>query len=735
MRTHLPAAIAVLATLAAPAFAQSALPPGATAQTPRARSTVLFDQTSDGSLWAKGQSYKVHFTAGGVSYIPVLGPKAPRNRPLDLRLAEVTVDGAVLSLRAHPIVSRDGDTVTLDHGAVREVWHLGVDAAEQDFVLSAGVRGEIRVRLAIATTLEDPVRDPTGGWRFAAAGLGHLHYGDAVIVDGEGNRLAQPVVCTPRSIELTVPATFTHAARGPITIDPVIRFFTVDNSAPTQQAADAAFVASTNVWLVVYEEVVSLLDKDVISRRFDADGNFLDEVAVDITSDDAEAPAVAANLFMSQFLVVWRSPASVLGFSRILGRLRAALNTTQQPVITIHTATRGIAVGEPDVGGSSHVSTSVYFVAWASPVTSLRQKITGARVNTSGTTFPIDDVANVQGRNLSQVAVSKSTGVTGVWMAAYADLQLSFRDDILVSAVDRTGTVSPPLLLTNSNARDSEPDVAGDGSEFLVVWQSKDNGDSTVCGMRLRVANGTITPLTGARDLTASEPGTVPARNQTRPRVASHGCRFTYTYEEEVAGGGNSDIFSAVLMGDATLGWVEGHVRIVGGSPLQTGGIGSVEEGGSTTAPGRALATCYTSNIFAALLDGLQAGGGVARVRTGCGGIRFEPDITSSPDAILGANFSVTITVGANIPLILIGSPTTPLPLCAAGCALGVAPIVLTVAAATTTITAPCAPNLLGAILAFQGAEVILANTTSACGPPQYGVSFRTTDTIVATFH
>ena len=52
---------------------------------------------------------------------------------------------------------------------------------------------------------------------------------------------------------------------------------------------------------------------------------------------------------------------------------------------------------------------------------------------------------------------------------------------------------------------------------------------------------------------------------------------------------------------------------------------------------------------------------------------------------------------------------------------------------AWATLPVPCDGHLFLGRVAIRGAQVILSAAATACGPPTYGLSFRTTDTIIAT--
>ena len=59
------------------------------------------------------------------------------------------------------------------------------------------------------------------------------------------------------------------------------------------------------------------------------------------------------------------------------------------------------------------------------------------------------------------------------------------------------------------------------------------------------------------------------------------------------------------------------------------------------------------------------------------------------------------------------------------------APILITVAAATFSTTLPCNPFLVSGTLAFQGVDL---NASLGCSASTFGVPLRVTDTLLVTF-
>src|SRR5687768_4965836 len=85
---------------------------------------LVAENGADGRVWARGRAYKASFGQDGFTFLPAFGASAPRNYPVELDLGSVAVGGRELERSTVPRVSRAGKIVTLDHGALREVYLL-----------------------------------------------------------------------------------------------------------------------------------------------------------------------------------------------------------------------------------------------------------------------------------------------------------------------------------------------------------------------------------------------------------------------------------------------------------------------------------------------------------------------------------------------------------------------------------------------------------------------------------
>jgi hypothetical protein len=89
---------------------------------------IHHDEPGDGSLWVRGSTYKAQVSSAGLTFLPFLGSQASRNWPLSLQLVAARVGERDLPLEPRARVARDGDTLALDHGSLREELRCTLDA-------------------------------------------------------------------------------------------------------------------------------------------------------------------------------------------------------------------------------------------------------------------------------------------------------------------------------------------------------------------------------------------------------------------------------------------------------------------------------------------------------------------------------------------------------------------------------------------------------------------------------
>ncbi len=719
-----PAAIAWLAFSAATLTAQqtdaSPEPTFLSSTAPALRTAVLHDDAVDGSHWVKARRYKAHFDQGVVTWLPLLGPAAP-SMPLQFRLITCAIGSHHLNLAASPLVQRNGDHLTIDHGAVMERWHLGLEQAEQDFVIdAAGATDDLLLRIAVAQAPSEPQRHMEGGLWFPMAAFGGVRYSDAVVLDAAGHRCSVPSTWVAGAIELRVPATFLRSATGPIVVDPWISTVTLDGSSGVQQNVDASF--ENGVWLAVYEEVASNNDTDIIERRFRADGSFLDEAAVDISNDDCLEPAVAANGEADQFLVVFHQRGLV---ERIKGRPRSATSTAQGAAFTIHSA--AFSLVRPDIGGSPNAGVNRYYVVWTTNTLNFTG-IEGCVVTTSSAVGTINNLASTTA-NEQQPAICKSSGPGRHWLVSYSrNTSSSF--DILGVLLNENGQVVSNLNIDISTATDVRSDVAGDGNEFMVVWQRTGSPGRVIA--RRFARNGTLVDRFGALDLSTLQAGTQ-TRTQDHARVGCFGDRFVYSYRETTATLGSFIVLAAVVNGSSTFEHLESRIGLFSSaSALDTGGIAGEGDAGPAGVPGEALVTSANGNVFGSRVA-LFGNGGIVRRQTGCGNFA-EPAVVITDQPFPGHRMTFGAAFNQGLGAInLIGLPAaSSVALCPAGCTIGVDPILSSTFAAPIVLLIPNGTSMIGVTLAVQS-FVFGATGIQFCPANVFGTPFRTSDTFLVT--
>ncbi len=392
------------------------------------RHSVVHQDFVNGVHWARGRTYKASASPTGFTYIPFFGPEAPRTWPVEFRLASVERDGVAVELDEEAAVRREGSRWILDRGDV-EVWYdLDVDEVEQSFAFSApSGAGDITLRLDVSTDLAaEAVPDSAANGSFQFAGsLGHVAYGEAIVLDGEGRRADVRSRWVDGSIELTVPAAFVAAAVGPIVVDPILSTSVIDGFSENLLFPDVAYDRELDRYLVVYEENFAATDFDVYSQFVNAltlvssDGAY-----IDITADTWSQPKVAQNRFSRRFLVVAEADsAAVPGSTDVAGRFRLADGSLETPLI-LRSATTFYGCEAPDVGGEAIDSASSYFCLAFNRNYGTDRDVFAVVLDQSGNEFnPEVQLAGFVSRDEGAPAVSENSGLAALasrWNVAWA---------------------------------------------------------------------------------------------------------------------------------------------------------------------------------------------------------------------------------------------------------------------------------------------------------------------------
>ncbi|HEX5053907.1 MAG TPA: hypothetical protein VFZ65_19165 [Planctomycetota bacterium] len=692
----------------------------------------------DGTIWARGATYKVGFAATGVEYRPFFGPHNP-TMPLHLRLGGLTVGGEPVVLRADAQPRAADARITFDRGPLVERWDLQPRTAQQSFVFATSPgSGDLGLDLDVTTAMRVVGRDAEGVG-FAAPGLGTVHYSDAVLVEANGRRTSLPVQATTGGLHIGVPASLLAHAAFPVVVDPVLSSRSFDTSANDSTDPELCYDVTNDVWLLVNKDQVGSGDTDIRCRRYRTDGTLLSDTFAENSSDDATSPRVANSKRHARFLVCWIQDVSVISI-RVIAREHSTTSAGQGSATLIDNVVQGI--GSLDVGGSTDTN-GLFLIAW-SPVQALVLATAETKCRTyavGGTLGSVNTLATLTGCG-SGISVSRTAGPGQNWAVVWPEdsAVACLGGDVFFAIVSSLGAVAQgrtALDTTNLNF-DSFPDVAGDGTHFLAVWHRGTAAPREIMGALIGPAGAGFAKLTSTLDLTQLEPGASPSNDQTSPCVEWDGCRFAYGYSE----GTTPRPFLATLAFDAiTPVFYEGHVACsTAASTVAHSSIAIASQGASGGEPGICEAVWQQignggRDLEGVLFDLRAATGGVTRVLTHCPGAAAPAFTTIDPvgTPALGRTFSIALGNVAALPFVLAGlelpTPFTLCPTTPGLCRLGVQfPAIVAQFGPGLSVSVPCDIDLVGSAFAFQGVDL---GAAGGCGSALLGLPFRVTDTLV----
>lgn len=511
----------------------------------------LQDVAEDGTLWVRGRRYKASFGVDGAAFVPAFAPDAPRNFPVRFEARRVAVGGESVDLAQGVPAQRDGDVVSIDHGACTEQYVITADAIEQRFVFATlPTRGELTVSIDVATELV--ARPADGGFVFGNE-YGSVRYGSAVAVDARGARVDVAAHLADGRLDLTVPAGFVSTAVLPLVIDPLTSTIAVDTDTDSDWKADVAYDPTTNAFLVVYEEQFSATDHDVYARKY-VDQVLSGFVTIDGTTTDWRSPRIANNALSTKFLCVAEVGVSPNRIVRGREFLATTLATGTQ--FTISTATDTGDNRAPDVGGDPALVGPTYWcVVWERERTDgdldvlMRLAIPGGGLLGSGT-YPLLSIAGLDDRD---PAISKTNGLppfaTQDWNVVWERLDGTGGSDIAGARVHWNGTItSTPFWVAQTSGTSESNPVASEclndtpaGRPWIAAYD---------VGTSLRFDAFDDWTKVGTTDLAGST-----FFNPGSPAITTDGSKFPFAYV--VSGGLFPSIDTDVRAG--TLNWVAGQ--------------------------------------------------------------------------------------------------------------------------------------------------------------------------------
>jgi hypothetical protein len=244
--------------------------------------------------------------------------------------------------------------------------------------------------------------------------------------------------------------------------------------------------------MAVWDDIRNASYHDIYGARINTSGEVLDPGGkwISIVGEDNVHPAIIFG--SSSYLVGWQEvPYSPFSAADIRGaRIAPDFSILDSSGIDISTASHGQSCPTSASDGND------YFIIWSDDRSGGYADIYGARVDASGSLLDADGIAiSTATGEQSNPAVAFGNDV---YLVVWEDERSGSSADIYGTVVSRTGGVNQPGGIVISNAPNDQlrPQVAFDGTDFLVVWEDYRGGlHSDIYGARVTASGVLIDPV------------------------------------------------------------------------------------------------------------------------------------------------------------------------------------------------------------------------------------------------
>ncbi|MEM8709778.1 MAG: hypothetical protein AAGG01_02405 [Planctomycetota bacterium] len=382
-----------------------------------AHTGALVDRGSEGEVWVRTLHQRTRFGGGSVTVLPVFGPAAVDESPVEFEVvgAQVGATSLAAGSAAAPLASADDRRVTLQRSGFTEDWNLRSDSIEQTFIFNElPTRGELSVTMRVTTDLV--AGEDGGALVFEQPGLGGVRYGAAIAFDAAGQTVDVQRTFDGEHITLTVPSWFVAEAQLPLTIDPPVTSWVLTGSFADDSEPAICYAKDPGRFYIAWEEYTSQTNADCYLTSVTLGGVQSSVVAVETGSDFWARPRLgyvpANDRILVAASVTLDGPGT--GSGRIEGRLFDAV-TESAASAAFFISSFGSEKVDPVVGGTNFESTfnNHFLVAWSRILSPTRYSIEYRIVDWDGSAVtPIEIVTSEEGARNRQPAVSASHGDT-----------------------------------------------------------------------------------------------------------------------------------------------------------------------------------------------------------------------------------------------------------------------------------------------------------------------------------
>lgn len=505
---------------------------------------LLTYEWSGSAIVGGRETYAVRAESGRVSITPrhheLPDPEVGRRKvqvregaPIELETVAIA-RGAPFELGEGPAWIGEDGSLRIDRFVAEEQFANDEHGTEQRWLFEAEPEGEgdlvVRVRVS---------GQSYGGWDERGhhfvderTHVGVL-YGNATWIDAYGKDTRVPVEYRDGELILTVSHDLVEASAFPAVLDPTVSAelgLTNPGNNPAPFSQEAPAVASNGTdFFVVWADLRNGTSYDIYGgRALSSDGSAPDATSLPIATatSDQITPSIAWN--GTNYLVVWADGRDGDDTYDLYGQLLASDGSLSGGEIAIVTGLAG-SRSTPDVAAVG----STFVVTWADDRGGTDAVYFG-RVSSGGAALDGDGIlvasAAVPQRN-PRINCANANNCAIVWAQNETP-----SEDIRAARIDPAGpsvTDGTPIEVATVIQRDLSPDLANDGTNYLVAWRRA----SDLRLRRFAAATGALVDMT---ELTIA-----PANQQSAPAVDFDGTQFYVVWQDSRVNNSTYDIYGA----------------------------------------------------------------------------------------------------------------------------------------------------------------------------------------------